>query len=149
LWRTELKALTQIEADVVYQLLNSTPKLWTPDAAEKRVMTRLAKAGLLIERCRGQLLVTDTLFDRFRAMVLGMRADNQMLSGDDPAVLCAIRAEPEYRFVGSERKMANRMMREGSLRPARMPGRFLVTFQAYTRYNWDTVKRQPPRSRLH
>lgn len=144
-----MKALTQIEADVVYQLLHSTPKLWTPNASEQRVMTRLAKAGLLVERPRGQVLVTNALFDRFRALVLRMRADSKMLSGDDPAVLCAIRAEPEYRFVGSERKMANRMMREGSLRPARMPGRFLVTFQAYTRYNWDTVKRQPPRSQLH
>lgn len=138
-----LKNLTPLEADVVYQLLNSTRKLWTPDVFERKAMRRLTGKGLLVERARGLPHVTDALFDQFRVQVAKMRQANKLLRDEDQAVLCTIRQEPEYNFVSSERRMANRLAREGVLRPANVPGRFLVTYQGYTRYSWDPIKRKP------
>ena len=138
-----MKNLTHLEADVVYQLLNTPRKLWTPDVFEKKAIRRLAKQGLLVERARGLLHVTDALFDQFRVQVAKLRGVNKLLPDDDQAVLCTIRQEPEYHFVSSERRMANRLVREGMLRPANIPGRFLVTYKGYTRYNWDPIHRKP------
>jgi hypothetical protein len=87
--------------------------------------------------------VTDALFNIFRVQVAKMREASKPLRDEDQAVLCTIRQEPEYNFVSSERRMANRLAREGFLRPASVPGRFLVTYGGYTRYNWDPIKRKP------
>jgi hypothetical protein len=143
LQETGLRNLTPLEADVVYQLLNASRKLWTPDAFEKKAIRRLTGKGLLAERARGLPHVTEALFDIFRVQVAKMREASKPLRDEDQAVLCTIRQEPEYNFVSSERRMANRLAREGFLRPASVPGRFLVTYGGYTRYSWDPIRRKP------
>lgn len=42
------------------------------------------------------------------------------------AVICTIRQEPEYKFIQNERRMADRMERDGLLRHEGN-GRFIVT----------------------
>lgn len=129
------------EIDVVYQLLNSTKKLWEPDAEEQRIINRFVRNGLLEPRARKFPFVTEALFKNFREQVSRMRRNNRPLPDGDQVVLSVIRTEPEYHFVFGERRMTNRLARERVIRPAKIPGRFLLTALGYVRYGWDPIER--------
>lgn len=135
------KQMTLPEIDVVYQLLHSTPKLWEPDAGERRIINRFVRKGLLEPRARKFPFVTEALFKQFRERVSQMRRNNRPLPDNDQVVISVIRTEPEYNFAFGERRMANRLARGHMIRPAKIPGRFLLTALGYISYSWDPIER--------